>query len=175
MELFDLLDSNRRPTGETIVRGNRLPEGRYHVSVHVAIFNERGEMLIQQRQPWKESYPDMWDVSVGGSVIAGETSHEAAIREVREELGIEISPDLRPILSTPFHDGFDDMFTLTMPLELSALTLQAEEVKDARFASLDGIYALLDAGSFIPYRKEYLALLFALKDGLRGRRSINNG
>lgn len=47
MELWDLYDIDRRKTGETHVRGVDVPEGRYHMVVHVVIFNSRGEMLIQ--------------------------------------------------------------------------------------------------------------------------------
>ena len=81
MELWDLYTEDRQPTGLTMVRGSEHPEGYYRLVVHVCIFNSRGQMLIQQRQPFKDGWPNMWDVSVGGSVVAGESSREAAERE----------------------------------------------------------------------------------------------
>lgn len=57
MELFDLYDDERRLTGETIERGDPLPESRYHLVIHICIFNSEGKMLIQQRQPFKKSFP----------------------------------------------------------------------------------------------------------------------
>jgi 8-oxo-dGTP pyrophosphatase MutT (NUDIX family) len=43
--------------------------------------------------------------TIGGGVEPGETITEAAVREMREETGISISPDL---LGTPFHAGHHD-------------------------------------------------------------------
>ena len=60
MEYWDLYDQNRTRTGELAVRGgDPIPKGRYHVVVHAAVFNSKGEMLIQKRQPWKEVFPGL--------------------------------------------------------------------------------------------------------------------
>ena len=48
-EIIDLYDVNREHTGLTAVRGEKLPEGTYRMVVHVCIFNNKGEMLIQKR------------------------------------------------------------------------------------------------------------------------------
>ena len=165
MELWDLYDRDRIPTGETHLRGTPLPEGRYHMVVHVVIFNTRGEMLIQQRQPFKEGWPNLWDVTVGGSAVAGDNSRTAAERETLEELGLAV--DLsheQPKLTIPFDAGFDDIYTLTQDVDLSALTLQQSEVQAVRWASEKEILAMLAEGWFIPYHKAFLQLLFALKD-----------
>ena len=50
----------------------------------------KGQFLIQQRQPWKKGWANMWDCAAAGSVLIGETSEMAAIRETKEELGIEL-------------------------------------------------------------------------------------
>ena len=84
MELFDLYDDERNFTGETIERGKPLPESRYHLVIHICILGSDGKMLIQQRQPFKKSFPGKWDVSVGGSAVAGENSRQAASRELYE-------------------------------------------------------------------------------------------
>ena len=52
MELWDLYDCNMNPTGETTVRGSKIPYGRYHLVAHVCIFNSEGQMLIQHRLPF---------------------------------------------------------------------------------------------------------------------------
>ena len=90
MELWDLYDSHRNLTGQTMVRGTPVPEGMYHLVVHVCIFNSRGEMLIQQRQPFKPTWGGMWDLSVGGGAVAGDSSAAAAQREVLEEIGVSL-------------------------------------------------------------------------------------
>lgn len=60
MELWDVYDINRQPLGHTHQRGIPLPKGEYHQVVHVCLFNHAGEMLIQQRQPFKEGWPNLW-------------------------------------------------------------------------------------------------------------------
>ena len=165
MELWDLYDRDRIPTGETHPRGTPLPNGRYHIVVHVVIFNTRGEMLIQQRQPFKEGWPNLWDVTVGGSAIAGDNSRTAAERETLEEIGLRINLSAeQPKLTFPFDCGFDDVYTLTMDVDLSALTLQESEVQAVKWASEDEILAMLANGRFIPYHRAFIQLIFALKD-----------
>ena len=164
MELWDLYDHDRNPTGETHERGKPVPKGRYHLVVHVVIFNSAGQMLIQQRQPFKEGWPNLWDVTVGGSAIAGDTSCTAAARELQEELGL--TADLtfeRPKLTIHFSVGFDDIYTLIWDVELSDLTLQESEVQAARWATEDEIHRMIDEGTFIPYHHSLITLLFALR------------
>lgn len=160
MEVFDLYDENRRPTGETMVRVTPTPEGRYRLVVHVCIFNSKGEMLIQQRQPFKKTWANLWDLTVGGCVVSGETSREGALREVWEELGLEADLTSAPAFSITFPGGFDDYYILQKDIPLSILHLQAEEVQSAKWASLAEVLAMIDSGEFIPYHKGFIEFLF---------------
>lgn len=161
MEIFDLYDACRRPTGETMVRGTPTPEGRYRQVVHICIFNSRGELLIQQRQSFKSSWPDLWDITLGGAVTAGETSQQGAHRELLEELGLDVDfSNTAPTVSTSFRGGFDDVYILHMEPELSQLKLQPEEVQAAAWADKDAILAMINDGRFIPYGKAFIEYLF---------------
>ena len=165
MELFDLYTKDREKTGLTIERGKQLPDGRYHIVVHICIFDSKGKMLIPQRQPFKAGWPDMWDVSVGGSAVAGESSQTAAEREVLEELGCEISlKNNRPVLTIHFDQGFDDIYTVEKDLNVETLSLQPEEVKAVKWAALDEILQMIDEGVFIPYHKELIRLLIYMRN-----------
>ena len=70
MELWDLYDKNRHFTGLDHVRGEEIPQGYYHLVVHVWIRNSRGEYLISQRSADRPTFPLMWEC-VGGSVLKG--------------------------------------------------------------------------------------------------------
>ena len=70
-ELWDLYTKDREKTNELHQRGEPMPQGRYHLAVHVFIFNSKNQLLIQQRQPFKKGWPNMWDISVGGAAVAG--------------------------------------------------------------------------------------------------------
>lgn len=164
MELFDLYTAQRELTGKTMVRGEPTPAGYYRLVVHVCIFDEQGRMLIQQRQPFKRGWANLWDVSVGGCAVAGDTSREAAVRETREELGLEIDFDDRPSLTLCFEHGFDDYYLINRPVDPGALTLQQEEVQAVRWATEEEILRMIDEGTFIPYEKSLVQLLFARRN-----------
>ncbi len=168
MEIFDLYDENRIKTGQTIPRGSVLPDGSYHMVVHICIFSSDGKMLIQQRQPFKEGWSNLWDVSTGGSAVSGDTSRSAAVRELSEELGIDIEPaKLRKFITICDKHVFDDWYTVTMDIELSELHLQYEEVQNAKWADIDEIKAKIRSGEFIPYHESFIDMLFHFKDNLR--------
>ncbi|MCM1335982.1 MAG: NUDIX domain-containing protein [Bacteroides sp.] len=161
MELFDLYTRDREPTGKTAPRGTPLPEGFYRLVVHICFFNEKGEMLIQRRQPFKSGWSGMWDVSVGGSALAGEDSRAAAERETFEEIGLRVSLD-RPVLTIHFDEGFDDWFVAVRDVPIEELTLQPEEVAEVKWAAREEIAEMIREGRFIPYREELIGWLFSL-------------
>lgn len=135
-EKWDLYDIDRVKTGDTIERGEQIPPGRFHLAVHVCIFGSDGRMLIQQRQPFKEDWSNMWDVTVGGSAVSGDTSQTAAEREVREEIGLPISLDgERPRVTINFDAGFDDIWCVMRDVDISLLKLQYEEVRAVKWAT----------------------------------------
>lgn len=165
MEVWDIYDVYRCPTGRTMLRGETVQEGDYHMVVHVIIFNRAGQMLIQQRQRCKRSWPNAWDISVGGCAIQGESSQQAAMREVREELGLEIDlRDTAPDLTLTFPSGFDDMYIVERELDAAALQLQKEEVQAARWAEREEILRMLKSGEFVTYRPGLIEVLFDLRD-----------
>ena len=161
MEVWDVYDVHRIKKGKTIFRGEQLSDGNYHLAVHICIFNSNGEMLIQQRQPFKEDWSDMWDITVGGCVVSGETSQNAAERELFEEIGLKVDlENVRPHLTINFTNGFNDIYLIENDVDISALTLQYKEVKRVRWATLEEIFSLIDNNEFIPYYKSLIQLFF---------------
>lgn len=164
MEIWDLYTKDRLKTNETMKRGETIRKGVYRFVVHVCIFNAQGEMLIQQRQLFKTGWPNRWDLTVGGSAITGETSQMAAERETYEEIGYHLSlDDIRPTLTIHFDEGFDDVYLVQKDLNLDDLNLQEEEVKTVKWASKEEILSMIEEGSFIPYHKSLIELLFFMR------------
>lgn len=162
MEILDIYDKERNRTGKTYLRKEKIPDGGLRLIVHILIFNDKGELLIQQRQSHKKM-GNLWDITCGGACQAGEGSGEGARRELIEELGIEIDfTKLRPILTANFDQGFDDFYILRKNIEIGDLTLQEEEVKDARWASREEVFKMHANGDFVQYKKSFLELLFDL-------------
>lgn len=89
MEYWDLYNYDGKKKNKIAIRGDKLNNDDFHLVVNAWIMNENGEFLITQRVPTK-SHPLMWECT-GGSAMLGENSLQAAIREVKEELGIDIA------------------------------------------------------------------------------------
>ena len=85
MEIWDLYDVDRKMTERKMIRGEKTPAGYYRLVVGICIFNSAGEMLIQKRQPFKQGWSGMWDISVGGAAVSGDDSRRAAEREQAED------------------------------------------------------------------------------------------
>lgn len=89
-ELIDVLNEKGDLTGEVVSREIIHRLGLWHRSNHVWIINSKGELLIQQRSKQKINHGGFWDVSAAGHISAGEIGIDSALREVNEELGIQI-------------------------------------------------------------------------------------
>ncbi|MBQ1383328.1 MAG: NUDIX domain-containing protein [Solobacterium sp.] len=161
METFDLYTLDGRKAKKTMIRGTRIPEGYYRYIIHVIVFSSKGEMLIQQRQPFKKGWSGMWDVSAGGSVVSGETIQEGAERETREELGLELSLDgILPSLCLRFDEGINVIYLVQKDVDPAGLHLQAEEVQQVKWAGREEILKMIDEGTFVAYNKGFIDLLF---------------
>jgi isopentenyldiphosphate isomerase len=152
METWDVYDKYRRKTGATHERGFNMKEGDYHIVVHVWIVNSKGEFLIQKRQHDKKGWAGMWDCAAAGSAILGDSSMDAAIRETKEEIGLDIkSEELEPLFTVKFSRGFDDNWLVRKNVNLEDLVLQQEEVADVKWATMDEINQMVEDSEFIPF------------------------
>lgn len=164
MEHWDLYDQHRNKTGNMITRGSEMAPNEFHLVVHVCIFNKQGEMLIQQRQPFKYGWSNYWDVTCGGSAISGDTSQQAASRELFEELGITYDfENIRPQLTINFERGFDDWYLVDYEVNLDELVLQPEEVQGAKWVSREEILQMMREDTFIPYYEHLIHMLFDMR------------
>ena len=149
-EKWDVLDEHRQPTGRTHPRGVPLPQGDYHLVVLVLLQNDNGELLITRRAPTK-GYPNMWEVT-GGSALAGDDSLHAALREMREETGIELDPACGRVVATEqWSDSFCDIWLFRQDFDVSAVVLQEGETTAAMAASREQILQMEREGEFVPF------------------------
>ena len=105
---MDLYTKYREKTGREYIRGEKIPEGFYHLVVHIWIRNRKGEYLISQRSANRPTAPLMWEC-VGGSVLMGESSIGGALREVKEKVGLDLKPENGKLLFTKIRSAFNDM------------------------------------------------------------------
>ena len=155
-EIWDLYDENRELLGKDHVRGEQLPIGGYHLVVHVWIRNSKGEYLISQRSANRPTFPLMWEC-VGGSVVKGEDSLQGAIREVKEEVGVDLKPESGQVLFTNtrkiiegkiFNDILDVwLFEYDGEVDLSNAT--TDEVAQVAWMNREQIKELFEHNMFV--------------------------
>lgn len=95
-EIFDVVDEHDRPIGRELRREVHRQRLR-HRAVHILVFNSRGQVFLQKRSMSKDSSPGLWDSSSSGHLDSGEKYDACAIRELREEIGLQLSGALEPL------------------------------------------------------------------------------
>ena len=151
MEIWDLYDENGELTGKDHIRGEKIPDGCFHLVVHVWIKNSKGEYLIAQRAADRPSFPLYWEC-VGGSVVKGESGLQGAIREVKEEVGIDLTPDNGKLVFSKIRRHFNDivevwLFDYDGDIDLKNAT--TAEVAQIAWLNRNEIKALFDQGKFV--------------------------
>lgn len=149
MEYWDLYNKERVKINKIVKRGDTLLEDEYHIVVNAWIQNDKGEFLICQRAINK-TYPLKWEC-VGGSVVCGEDSQNGAIREVKEELGIDVkNGKYIGSVNRYYHNCNDilDVWLFKSNVSLDKVKIQIEEVNNVIWATTDKIKELYLNGDF---------------------------
>ena len=89
-EIFDVVNQRDEVVGrQTRNEVHRL--GLMHRATHILVFNSRSQVFLQKRSMKKDRQPGLWDSSASGHVDSGEDYDACAVRELREELGLQLS------------------------------------------------------------------------------------
>ncbi|MBR5446060.1 MAG: NUDIX domain-containing protein [Clostridia bacterium] len=137
-EIWDAYDRQfHKIENVALIRGEPVPEGMYHLACEVIVQHTDGTFLLMQRDPSKH-LGSMWELTAGGSALAGETPMECAARELREETGVTAS-DWRE-LGRLAHDGHRTLYAVylcTTDMDKDAVLLQEGETVDYQWVPAD--------------------------------------
>ena len=170
-EIIEIWDENGVPTGKTATKSEIHRNGWFHPTIHIWFYTPDGRILLQKRAAKKETFPNLWDVSVAGHVQAGETLMEAALREVREEIGLDLSPDALEFVgrfkSENVHGDdlidreFHYCYLSRLNTSLESLHPEEGEVSALQLIPLlkfaEEAWGLAGAGKYIPHDRQYYA------------------
>jgi 8-oxo-dGTP pyrophosphatase MutT (NUDIX family) len=178
-EIWDVLDADGNKTGRFHERGRKMAVGDYWVVVHVWKRNAKGEWLIDKRAPrhGRGDLDGKWETT-GGCAVAGDDSLTAAIREAKEELGINLDPLKGTLFSRTArrgdngHTWFEDVWVFEYEEPIVAVAFDGSEVCDAMWATAEKIREMMSADIFLgeevyPYFEEMV------KTGKRGQKNGN--
>jgi len=168
-EFIDSLDEHGKFTGKTILKSVAHRNGVFHPTVHIWFYSNRGEVLIQQRGKFKDTHPLLWDVSVAGHISAGEDIYKAAIREVKEEIGLSITKEdlikIGVFKSSQRHEKnlidneFHHTFLCNLKVPFNTLKKQESEVEALTMIPLikfaEEVWGLANPEKYVPHSTDY--------------------
>ena len=158
MEYWDIYDKNKQLTGRTMKKNDWiLKDGEYHLSVLGIIQHVNGKYLITQRVMTKAWAPGWWEVP-GGACMAGESSEEAVLREVKEETGLDVS-GCRDAYEFTYHrenpgegdNYFVDVYRFELDFDEADVKPQEAETDGFMLATAEEIAELGRQGIFLHY------------------------
>jgi isopentenyl-diphosphate delta-isomerase type 1 len=128
-EVFDVVNERDEVIGrETRREVHRT--GLRHRAVHVLVFNSRGEVFLQKRSMSKDSSPGLWDSSASGHLDCGEDYDACVIRELREEIGLEVNACPQRVFKVnACHETGQEFVWLYLCTNEGPFTLHPEEIE----------------------------------------------
>jgi isopentenyldiphosphate isomerase len=154
-ELVDVIDDTGRTIGVVTrreMRQRRLP----HRSVGLLVFNSRGDLFIHQRTATKDVFPSHWDMAIGGVLAAGEDYNAGAVRESREELGVDLEPE--PLFVFRYADHATVVQSkIYRAIHEGPFHLQPEEIIHGEFVPLEDLMHRMRHVPFCPDSQAVLA------------------
>ena len=148
MELVDIYNNRHEKLNYERER-KELKEGEYRLSTFIWVINDNDQILLQQRLSTTKKMPNMWGTTAGG-VKSGETSLEGAIRELKEELGINSNKEeLEFIGSNKRINDFVEVWVCKKNISESELILDPNEVQAAKWVSIEEFEKMIENGTGI--------------------------
>lgn len=145
-ELWDAYDNNfNKLNGITLVRGESIPDGIYHLVCEIIVKHIDGTYLMMQRD-YRKHLGGMWEVTAGGSALKGENPLMGAIRELREETGL-MANDIKE-LKRIVHDGHHSLyveFLCVTDCDKDLIILQEGETLDYKWIDRNHLLEISEA------------------------------
>lgn len=161
-------------TGKVISKKEAHRIGKWHGSIHILLINrDKTKTFLQKRSKYKDLYPNMWDIAVGGHIAKGETPLETARRELQEELGLNLKEfDIEKVdrIKEQFNNNgivsneYVTIYLVCGDMDLSKINLQEEEVSEAKWCTKNELNELIKQQKIIPHMREYEILNQLLND-----------
>lgn len=153
MELLDVVDENNNLIGKVEDRETIHQKGLYHREVGIWIMNEKGEILVQKRSANKKQAPNKWGITAG-HVDAGQEPSDVVIREVFEEIGLELTKEEIEFLfvakkhkkfsDTQYNNNFQYIYFAKTNKKIEEYVIQEEELSELKYISIEELEKVIE-------------------------------
>ena len=162
-ELIDVYNSKKEKTGKIVERkrGTSLEKGEYIISVTCWIINKDGRILLTQRKPDKHN-GGKWEPTTG-LVVSGESSLQGIVRELNEEIGVNINQSEITLIKEIIEERTDisffrDIYLIRKDIDLNVIKYNDGEVVNAKYVTIDEFNSMLLNSETLEYLKYFSTL-----------------
>ncbi len=137
-EEVDIYDRSRSKTGKTKFRyKDTLERGECIIGVQAIIINSKNQILISQRSKLKNKEPLKWECN-GGALLSNENPVDGIIREIEEELGVNLEKESAILIKTVFNGHrFKDIFLFFKDVDIKDIKFSDEEVINVKWVTIN--------------------------------------
>lgn len=166
-ELMDIVDKNDNVIGRE-TRQKIHNSDMWHRGVHVFLFNNKNELLLQLRSPKKDKFPNRWDCSLSEHVSINETYEEAAKRGLLEELNVKTKLKSLIHFRMGYGPGDNTIARLFECQYIGELKMDKEEIVKLKFFNENELKKMLieKPETFTPWFVEQLKWKFNIPNKL---------
>lgn len=152
-EIWDVYDINKRKTGKKAEKNvYKFQDGEYHIISTGVIMNSKNNILVSKRAPTKK-YGGLWECN-GGSIRAGETSLQGVLRELHEELGINLSGEEATLLKETRKDKgnavFNDIWLFQKDINKEEIKFSDGESTECKWITIEQFEEMTNNNEFAP-------------------------
>lgn len=175
MEYIDIFDENNNPIGKVKAKKQAHEDGNFHRTAHVWIINDKYELLLQKRSASKKSHPNCWDISGAGHIKTGESVIDGAIRELKEELGVETEEkDLEYIATikstkNPKNMEFQYVYLLRCNKTIEQYIFEDAEVSEVKYVFYKDLEKMVEEKTegLLIHNEEYKRLFEYIRENIK--------
>ena len=166
-EVVDIYDENKNKIGKKKIRHkDKLELGEYIIGIQAIILNSKKQILISQRSELKEKAPLKWECN-GGALLSGESVLDGLIREIYEELGIQLNKENAIFLKTAKNAyRFKEIYLFEKDIEIDELKFEDGEVISAKWVTIKEFINMFKSGEIVSNvdfdEKDYIKCLSLL-------------
>ena len=178
MEYIDIIDSKTgNNTGVIKSKLEVHKNGYWHRTIHVWFVNSKNEIMLQHRSKEMENHPDCWDISVAGHISSGEDATIAALREIKEEIGINLPTNELKMIDktihqvvlnnkTYFDNEHSNIYLVRADFDIDKLQMQKSEIQNLRWIAIPEFkkWVIEKRSNLVPHPEEYSLLFKALEN-----------
>ena len=164
MEFWDGYNKDGTPTGTTLIRGERIPQGQYHLVCEMLVRHTDGDYLLMRRAATKPNYGGYWEATAGGSALKGEDKLTCVKRELLEETGISAN-DFTELGRFVFDDSQCIFYTFlcVTDCDKASVRLQDGETDAYKWVTEPELIAFVNSDKMIERQKKRYSKYFTEK------------